>query len=513
MIHWSVTSTLGTIVGPVRVESEQSASSRAELVIIGSATPGQAVTISYSGQQLFSGYVDESHDLGNGHSRVECTSDLQGKVNAMTRAQIDALIPSHWHPALSDDDKRGWDYAEDRLKTFFGSLQLVNGQPVAVPWAADTAIPGDSVRIEESLEISTPAYTDLTAQVILEVEYRYPTFEEATATYEWSLTDYASGFEPWWPPGVGDVSASAGFFGPINRESRKKLDALTPQAHEILAVAASTEWRYISSTSNYTSYESGNASNPLANYQANNPGTVPVEQLQVADGTEAEAQQLSPRVSSFELVLGKRFKSLVNVSGEVAVGSGARIKRERIAYQFEPQYPAGWRETGPLPNPNWQADLNDWVHAHRLRVAKEMAEARRGNTATYQIACNPSVTAGGAVVAVQHDLDPDAGTALSTVTVSRHNEQPPAMQSVSLGALPSREAGPQHQLKTRIIHGFGGEQPLIGSDAHGLTATVNGQIISQGGNQYHIITAANRNRFSIPAPQYTDTGNRERHIL
>lgn len=87
VIHWSLTCSLGAIVGSVKVEAEAGAARIAELVIQGTATAGQAITLTYTpGGLLFEGVVDEAANLGNGLTQLTCTDGLVQDINAMTRS-------------------------------------------------------------------------------------------------------------------------------------------------------------------------------------------------------------------------------------------------------------------------------------------------------------------------------------------------------------------------------------------------------------------------------------------
>lgn len=104
------------------------------------------VTVDYldNGSQVrkYTGEVAQrTYTPHQGLIEFECTADMQTKLEASTRAQIDALTPGALYSAdVSDDSGDNWHYAQERMRTLPGSLWADrNGAVRYTPWAAKAA--------------------------------------------------------------------------------------------------------------------------------------------------------------------------------------------------------------------------------------------------------------------------------------------------------------------------------------------------------------------------------------
>ena len=501
VIHWHVTCSLGDIVGPVVVEHEENGSSIAELTVVGTATAGQTVTINSSAGQLFSGFVDRAENIDNGMVRLQCTTALQRAVNQLTRSQIDSMFSgSQWHPDLSDDEAQGWDYFQDRMKTYFGSINASSGSPSLVPW--DNTPAGGSPIIEQST--NTPDFTTLLDGVIFEIEYRVPTYEQATAFYSWSDSDNLppdAEFPEWQPP----ITGSAGRMVKemIERNNRMQFEASRMTRYEVDQLLRSTGW--------IPAFVNGDS---VTQWRAR-----PHEVEQIAGNIEATDEEggyrdfagsvnLNP-VIGFHATLVNRFESQLIIKGEMVVGNpGGNIKRVRIAREHPGESPVGWKtQLGEPPVIDYQPDLSQWLNAHAAAAQKEIDESHRQDSVTVTAPLHRA-SVSGSVMKVRHELDADAGTALTSVTYTTQSHAGHTNKTYMLGEIRERAEGPEHRLNTRVFdRTFEGSQT---NDA-GLVKVVGVrrtyQLRSAGNwvNTGNWVTNVSKASFTMPAPEYDDT--------
>ena len=532
MINWNCNTTLGTPIGTVKVENQEGASSIAEFVVQASSVAGGSpVTISYNGSTLFAGVVDEAHALGQGLVRVICVHSIQMAANALSRTQIDALFTDvPWHPDLSDDAKQGWAYLEDRLSTFLGTVRLQHsGTLELVPWSAASGTPSQSQIIEDSYQRKTPAYRDLVGQTIFEIDYRCETFEEARCYMSWK--DDSSG---WWRDALWGTfdTANRQYWAIVKFYFDLKLASLRPQAHEIWSMLHGTGWKpAVIDGDGISAWRDGVRTESEVS-EVEVPLPVPPG---YAAGMPKVVVSAAPTVSSFHAWLVKRFGSEILINGEHRISTGqGGIEREKISYRYEAErlsvedykgaegtVRADWEDQlEQLPQLNYQQDFTRWLNAHRYRAARKHAEARRGETVTYRVACTPMARPDGAIVRVVHELDAEAGTAITEIEQSLYGRPSISPVTFDLAAPRARAPWPRHTLSTRTLHGeiqrpvgtpIPARKESARRDEYGLVKTVNGYLVWGVGDtrpQAAMITNAAKNSFRLPRPEYTDTGPR-----
>lgn len=486
VIYWSVNCSLGNIVGPVVIEHEENGSSLAELTVQGTATTGQSITINSSAGLLFSGFVDRAENVDTGQVRLQCTTALQRAVNQLTRSQIDSMFSSApWHPDLSDDEGQGWDYFQDRMKTYFGSVDASNGSPQLRPWT--TANPGGSPVIEQT--VNTPDFTTLLDGVTFEIEYRVPTYEQATAQYSWSDSDSI-------PGGEGSQMTDL-----IRDQNLAKFQSARMTRGEVEQLLRSTGW--IPAFVDGSSVEQWRLQDHV------------LEAILYGDDDGSNRSDFAlintNPTSSFIATLVKRFESQLIIKGEMTVGNpGGTIKRVRIAREHPGEAPDGWKsQLGEPPQIDFMPDLTQWINAHAAAAQKEIDESHRQASVTVTTPLR-RIFITGSVMKVRHELDADAGTALTSVTYTTHGHAGHSSKSVSLPEVRDREEGPSHSLSTRV---FDQEDAGTIENLPGLVKTV-GTLRSYSFNSAQQnwellstrISSVSKSSFTMPAPEYDDTG-------
>jgi hypothetical protein len=209
------------IVGEIRVDAEEDSARIAELTIrpasatvfrisdwvgksiavdIADVSSGSAANI----QRLFLGIIDTPSLAIEGNTiGLRCTDNLQGLLDSMSAAAIDAAITGGYaSPVIFDPAARGWARSQDRLSTVpasldlspAGALRLTNWAPKSTPDFSFTS----SHVLDGSLSVSLSGRSQLVNQVNVDFGYRFPRVRaegySLSYTYvtEGSISDYAA---------------------------------------------------------------------------------------------------------------------------------------------------------------------------------------------------------------------------------------------------------------------------------------------------------------------------------
>jgi hypothetical protein len=213
------------IVGDIRIDAEEDSARVADLTIAPASTSftvaawvGKPITIDIAAmhtgsptsvERLFTGIIDTPVlDLAGRRIGLRCTDDLQGVVEAMDAAAIDAAIPDgYYSPAIFDPAARGWSRAQDRLSTVpasldltpAGALRLTAWEPSFAPDLAFTA----AHLLDGSLSVSIAGAHDLTNSIAIDFGYRFPRVKAET---------YAVGYSYVSAGTISDFSAALSWF-------------------------------------------------------------------------------------------------------------------------------------------------------------------------------------------------------------------------------------------------------------------------------------------------------------
>lgn len=133
---------------------------------------------------LFNGYVSSpEYDPNTGQLRLECTTDLPNALNAMPRANIDALIAGHWSPVIFEEGAQGFDYAFDQLRTVPASIWHSPRGIVITDWAAKPVADLEFVDadvIDGSIRYQTATRQDLLNEIRASFDYRFERLRQRT---------------------------------------------------------------------------------------------------------------------------------------------------------------------------------------------------------------------------------------------------------------------------------------------------------------------------------------------
>ena len=214
-----------SIFGNIVIDAEEDSARVADLTIAPASTSftvaawvGKPITIDIAAmhtgsptsvERLFTAIIDTPVvDLAGRRIGLRCTDNLQGVVEAMDAAAIEAAIPGgYYSPAIFDPAARGWSRAQDRLSTVpasldltpAGALRLTAWQPKTVADIAFTA----AHLLDGSLAVSIAGAHQLTNSVAIDFGYRFPRVKAET---------YAVGYDYVNAGTISDFSAALSWF-------------------------------------------------------------------------------------------------------------------------------------------------------------------------------------------------------------------------------------------------------------------------------------------------------------
>jgi len=113
-----------------------------------------------------------------GTMSLNCSSDLQGSLEAKTREQLDALIADGiWSKDVFEDDADGWQYAQDLASTTPASIwNDKNGAVKVTPWAAKTT---EDIALTEAdiiggdVSVRHASKRDMVKRILMEIDYEF----------------------------------------------------------------------------------------------------------------------------------------------------------------------------------------------------------------------------------------------------------------------------------------------------------------------------------------------------
>ena len=195
------------IHGPITVRAEEGAARTASLAL--RAPAGAVNPIAYTGRtiqidllragvplRLFTGRVDlPAYDITDRVVGLSCTDDLQNRVAALTRAEIDALTGGGYHRAVHGEIDDNWDYAQACMMTRPASLDAgphgglrVTDWAGLSPWRTYTA----ADILDETPAIELPRRAEIVNRVDVRYAYRYHRLRERQMSVSWHMSWFLS---------------------------------------------------------------------------------------------------------------------------------------------------------------------------------------------------------------------------------------------------------------------------------------------------------------------------------
>jgi hypothetical protein len=218
---WRAIVTLGgvdvsdRVEGEITVEADEGGARIADVTLRSAASSafavagwvGKPVTIDIADyasgtaadvRRLFTGRVDTpALDLVARTIKLTCSDDLQGVVDAMSYAAIDAAIPTGTlSAAIFDPATTGWSRAQDRLSTVAAALDLTPAGALRLTaWAANTTPDitfTDDHLDDEAVTIALASRSQLINRVDIDFGYRFPRVKAEGHSIAFSYVDETS---------------------------------------------------------------------------------------------------------------------------------------------------------------------------------------------------------------------------------------------------------------------------------------------------------------------------------
>ena len=185
------------IVGDIRVEASEGAARIADLTIRPANGTGFAIAdwsgksltidvvdmstgVPTDARRLFTGLIDTpTLNLDTKTIGLLATDNLQNRVEALSAASIDVLIPGGYHsPVIFDPAARGWSRAQDRLATVPASLDLSPTGDFRISDWAPLGAPNLSFTeahiLDGSLSTTQASRHQIVNRVDIDFAYRFP---------------------------------------------------------------------------------------------------------------------------------------------------------------------------------------------------------------------------------------------------------------------------------------------------------------------------------------------------
>lgn len=124
----------------------------------------------------------------------QCGDQLQQRIESMSVAEVDALIPAFWSPDVFEapDGRSRWDYAQERLGTIQSSLDSsADGALRLTTWYAGTEqhVFGAGTTVFNSIKLAYADLTSLTNKVEIETSYRFSRLHQLNQGFHWTHPD------------------------------------------------------------------------------------------------------------------------------------------------------------------------------------------------------------------------------------------------------------------------------------------------------------------------------------
>lgn len=168
------------------------------LYVVNAEQPDGTVVDQLLRETLFTGVIDQAtYDPYSATINFSCIDQLKLVVDAAEREEIDAMLDGEgfWHPAVFTADSQGWEYAQERLSTIRGNLELDRfGRPRFVEWDDREGTFGCQRILEDSLDVRMSNVDELLNRVSVQFDYRFTRLLERQIIYSWragfSFTDF-----------------------------------------------------------------------------------------------------------------------------------------------------------------------------------------------------------------------------------------------------------------------------------------------------------------------------------
>lgn len=415
------------LTGSVSVDREEGAAGLATVVIFlppGPVVPtdwiGRPVTLDYVSEQAgvvtqsrrFTGQVsDPSYDATQRLLTLNCSDQLQKRVEAMAIAEIDALVGGYWSEDVFEptDGRSRWDYAGERLGTIPSSLDASAAGALRVTrWAARSPAFefGAGTTVYQSIRVELAQLDRLTNVVEIEGGYRYARLWQQSNGYTWVHPETQG-------------SSGLGGFCQWRKESSETPDV------EMIESAVSGSGQTLVAGSYYTI--------PLS---MANPCGDGIPWINVYEGLLLSATFTGARRWTQQVTESLKLKVYAPAS---VAQAGEQVSRERLAVQIEDDRADAWESDDVSGASDGFTDLgNATRRAAAIEVLLHQAQttilsSHRDNTVSWDFPASmclgadlthtlrladQGVTAVGKCRRLEENYDLESGSALITTTIA-----------------------------------------------------------------------------------------------
>lgn len=488
------------VTGAIRIRMEEGAARIASLALVPTASPinpiwyvGKPVSVDFVHGavplRIFTGRVDlPSYDPDTRIVALSCTDDLQNRVAALTRVEIDALTGGGYHRAVHGEIDDNWDYAQACMLTHAAALDASpHGGLRVTPWDGLPVWRTFGAVLDDSMGLDLPRRQDIVNRVNVRYDYRYHRLRERSIGASWHMA--------WFLP----EAEAAGF--------------QYPTAAGILSALGGAGWT-VRSAVFYPCPAQVNYAGGTVKTTGDTDSMAAVLGLRYGQ-TVTETASLT--VTAPESIAG---------NGEIAQDLRCTLASEWSPDEWESDWSVSPTDVGVGQDHAPDADRADAEAgmASALAQAQALILSRHRNCrVAFDLPLTPAldvdravavdapvgtgrVQAGGKVWAVEHILDPDAGSAISRVTLALSGVAAAGLATPTVAPLTPPEPPDIDEHTGADAYGM----PHLTTLVAGLSAyqgNVGGWII-QAPEKINVSTGAVSNPWYSAAASYPETGFR-----
>ncbi len=142
-------------------------------------------------QRRFTGVLSRPvYRVGGGTFIAECTSDIQGHFEGMTRTAIDAEVGGEYSRHVAPVDADNWRYTQERMKTRAAALWVdASGAVQVTDWAAKATADFTLLDVDidpGSIQIKSASKRAMVNRVWIDLDYRFWNLRQRELTVSWT---------------------------------------------------------------------------------------------------------------------------------------------------------------------------------------------------------------------------------------------------------------------------------------------------------------------------------------
>lgn len=420
---------------------------------------GSAVAIDVNGRRLYTGIVGEyALDPDHGLVSVNATTDLQGKTRAYIqthgRAGFLGLTGGKWHSTQANKEGDEWEWSQEVMASIPYELHVDrSGQYLAVtPWTGAGVVSiTNANRVAGSLRGTLAETSNAVNKVIITVQHRYTVQHYANPQFTWAETLGDWQTKPGWPlptdeAAVGAVNGTGFICNMASGYFKRPWEYLTGE--------------YLGATHHYTG-EAGYHSveiDPGSWFENYNDKVVAIFPANAICGFAlwGHKEWTQQILDTYQITVA--CQASIDAIGERKIEESYAVESSNDADAQEGQ----WQTSG-MANGQRATGHLDLIDAAVAKARTEIAASHRGHTETFvcpfshnyrlerRASLSGIVTCEGKISSIRHTLDPEAGEALSEVTISLSGFAGQVASASDAMAIPSAGEAPSGSIAGRTL--------------------------------------------------------------